>query len=257
MPTGSSNFCGNSKPESDLRCRVQSGATIRRGVPTCILHTNHPLVFRAIKHFISSDPDLRHGIRAYSDTVKPSAEKNCEILVLDTCSVEDWHKSLQTWQSEGGRTIALISPDVQHETELELVYLGIAGIVAFSDDVLGMLPAAVHAVLQGKLWIKREVLSEYVRRTNMMLRRFSSLDPRFTAREHQIVDFLRQGHSNRQIANRLDISERTVKFHVSNILKKCNIENRRDLLTASFNSSSSTILAVGNQYTDSFLTKSN
>ena len=78
--------------------------------------------------------------------------------------------------------------------------------------------------------MRREVLSEYVRRTNLLLMRLFSRDPRFTARERQIIDFLRQGWSNKQIANALDISERTAKFHVSNVLRKCNMGTRGDFL---------------------------
>jgi DNA-binding CsgD family transcriptional regulator len=48
-------------------------------------------------------------------------------------------------------------------------------------------------------------------------------------RERQIIDLLNQQLSNRSIAQRLGIRERTVKFHISNILRKMNISNRKEL----------------------------
>jgi hypothetical protein len=47
------------------------------------------------------------------------------------------------------------------------------------------------------------------------------------------------GLANKEIADILAIAERTVKFHVSNILQKCNVENRRDLLVRLCNTADS------------------
>jgi DNA-binding NarL/FixJ family response regulator len=50
-----------------------------------------------------------------------------------------------------------------------------------------------------------------------------------TLRELQVLQELRTGATNREIAARLTISEQTVKNHVSHILKKRNIRSRREL----------------------------
>jgi RNA polymerase sigma factor (sigma-70 family) len=49
---------------------------------------------------------------------------------------------------------------------------------------------------------------------------------RLSGREREILILLGHGLSNRGIARRLDISERTVKFHVSNVLIKLRVESR-------------------------------
>lgn len=227
--------------ESELRQPASSASRGRNQATTCVVHSNHPLAFRTIKNAISRDCSLRDGIKSFkqfSNSGSTAAAKNSEILVIDICSVDSWQELLEKWQSEGGQTIALVSADVQNEAEeLQLLYLGAKGIVPLSDDLIRKLPEVIHAVVQGGFWIRRGVLNEYVKRTNLLLRRLASNDPRFTAREHQIIDFLRRGNSNKQIANLLEISERTVKFHVSNILRKCNMEDRRGFLAVTSNSS--------------------
>lgn len=50
-----------------------------------------------------------------------------------------------------------------------------------------------------------------------------------TARELQVVRLVAQGCSNREIAKRLVISEKTVKTHISNILSKVQLEDRTQL----------------------------
>jgi DNA-binding CsgD family transcriptional regulator/ligand-binding sensor protein len=55
------------------------------------------------------------------------------------------------------------------------------------------------------------------------------LQNRLSSREYEVADLLIKGCSNRDIANILFISEKTVKTHVSNILRKLNLKDRRQL----------------------------
>ncbi len=50
-----------------------------------------------------------------------------------------------------------------------------------------------------------------------------------TERERQVTSLVGQGCSNQEIANRLTISSKTVKTHISNILSKLNLEDRTQL----------------------------
>jgi DNA-binding CsgD family transcriptional regulator len=52
-------------------------------------------------------------------------------------------------------------------------------------------------------------------------------------REQEVLASLLQNLSNKEIAVRLNISERTVKFHVSNLLSKFSVQRRADLLVQS------------------------
>lgn len=48
----------------------------------------------------------------------------------------------------------------------------------------------------------------------------------FTSRENEVMQLLMQGKSNEQIARRLSISRRTVRFHLCNVYLKLAVENR-------------------------------
>jgi len=196
----------------------------------CVVHSKHPLTLGTIRRILSSMPGVRCSITSYVATLTPIKAAQCEVLVLDTCSVESWPEDLQKWQSGDRPAIALISPEMEQQNEaLKILSLGVKGIVPFSEDLDTKLPNALTVVSEGGFWVKRQVLNEYVKRTSQLLRRMSSCDRLITARERQIGDFLREGLSNKQIAGSLQISERTVKFHVSNILRKCEFESRRQL----------------------------
>jgi two-component system, NarL family, nitrate/nitrite response regulator NarL len=47
-----------------------------------------------------------------------------------------------------------------------------------------------------------------------------------TPREEQILSILGNGRSNKEIGNKLALSEKTVKHHVTNILQKLQVRNR-------------------------------
>ena len=47
-----------------------------------------------------------------------------------------------------------------------------------------------------------------------------------TSRELEILEILSQGHSNRKIASKFEISTNTVKFHLKNLYEKVQVDNR-------------------------------
>lgn len=57
------------------------------------------------------------------------------------------------------------------------------------------------------------------------------LKPGLTCREVEVVKLLAEGLVNDQIARRLGISERTARFHVENIMRKCGASNRASAAT--------------------------
>jgi DNA-binding NarL/FixJ family response regulator len=58
--------------------------------------------------------------------------------------------------------------------------------------------------------------------------RFAEPVEQLTAREVQVLELLAEGLSNKAIADRLDISDQTVKFHVASISSKLGATNRTD-----------------------------
>jgi DNA-binding NarL/FixJ family response regulator len=198
--------------------------------PTCVVYSNHPLALCLMRDAVSSDQRLGTRVKLYSAGLKPANNGDLQILILDICSVQNWAECLLEWQGEGAETIGLVSSDPQKSNlELQLLLRGVAGIVTFTDNLADQLPKAIDAVARGQLWIRRQVLNAYVKKTNLTARKFSAFDQKLTARENQIIDLLGQALPNRVIAKRLAISERTAKFHVSNILHKLNLSNRKEV----------------------------
>lgn len=90
------------------------------------------------------------------------------------------------------------------------------------DDPLGRLKLALEALRRGEIWASRELLTRTLG---------SIAAPQLTEREHEVLELLAGGLSNRSIAERLGISERTVKAHVSNLFDKHGVRNRTELVS--------------------------
>jgi DNA-binding NarL/FixJ family response regulator len=61
-----------------------------------------------------------------------------------------------------------------------------------------------------------------------------------TEREHQVLELVATGASNKEIALRLSLTEKTVKYYMTNILQKLKVRNRVEAALLSRSSTAST-----------------
>jgi two-component system, NarL family, nitrate/nitrite response regulator NarL len=182
------------------------------------ISTNHPLVYRIIEKMLSSYCVKRF----YRDL---NAHSSCNwILIVDSYSVAEWLAITAHCGIQQRRPVLILADASKtREEELRLVYLGTRGIVPMSNFE-NDLSRAVDAVMEGHLWLPRDTLREHLMRTDC------SNACSFSVREEQVLAFLVNGSSNKEISGALGISDRTVKFHVSNILRKFKVKNRKELM---------------------------
>ncbi len=137
----------------------------------------------------------------------------------------------QVLQDSGGGPRVLL---VDHPTLAEGEWLISRGVEGYANTYiqLDLLPQVVQAVSQGEIWTGHELMQGLLKR--LLARQGPVTDPKkewhLSAREQQVLDLLALGQSNKQIARQLDITERTVKAHVSAILEKSGVRDRIELI---------------------------
>lgn len=116
-----------------------------------------------------------------------------------------------------------------------LLRIGVKGLVCYSE-LAGTLGRAVREVAAGGFWVSRGLLSRFVDMALPAARRprVISTAGHLSRREKEVHELLIENLSNKEIATRLHMSERTVKFHVSNLLTKHGVKRRADLILLSF-----------------------
>ena len=105
--------------------------------------------------------------------------------------------------------------------------LGVKGVLAF-DATPKEIESAFACVLSGSIWSPRAVLARWVGRV-ASLGLGDGADRAFTRSEQKVLDGLREELSNKEIARRIGITEATVKFHVTKLLRKTGTRDRREL----------------------------
>ncbi|TMK34758.1 MAG: response regulator transcription factor [Actinobacteria bacterium] len=115
---------------------------------------------------------------------------------------------------------------------VDAVRVGAVGYIV-TDVASTRLPEAINAVLRGEVAIPRllvgvlaDRLRERLGRRQLALRDRPGVE--LTTREWEVLDFMCDGLSTREIAGRLLISEITVRRHISAVMKKLHVASRRE-----------------------------
>ncbi len=127
-----------------------------------------------------------------------------------------------------GVRIIVTGPGNKDEDILRAIAAGAKGYIA-DDASAAELKQAIRAVNSGSVWAPRRVLAIFIERVT------ASTTPRkarmhdgqmISHRQRQVLSLLAVGSSNREIAKELGLTERTVKAHVAELLRKIGAPNR-------------------------------
>ena len=183
---------------------------------------DHPIVTDGIVANLRADPELAvvaTGVSA-ADALALVAAERPDVLVLDL-------------ELQGRSALDVIAPlRAASPTTRIVIFSAYAGeervAAAFergaesyvlkgtsSDELV----AAIRAVARGEGFVPPQIAAQLARAVR-------TPRERLTAREREILALLAEGLSNRAVGERLGISERTVKFHVGEILGRLGASNR-------------------------------
>lgn len=143
---------------------------------------------------------------------------------------QDWPQLLCRLKNQGITTV-LVSPLLQvREMQLALV----AGARGYCGEVLSQqqVSSILATVSQSGIWVPETILARVVGNLAQMaeFQRHSHEEYNLTAREKAVTNSILEGKSNAEIALQLAITERTVKQHMSAILRKFQVKDRVGLL---------------------------
>src|SRR3569832_339550 len=186
---------------------------------------DHPLLREGVAALIATEPDLQLVAMAADgrEAIEQFRATQPDVTLMD----------LQMPNMSGIDAVISIRnewPDAR-----------IIVLTTYAGDALAMraLKAGAQAyVLKGMV---RKELLETIRAVNEGHRRVQSdvamqiashtADAALSAREHEVLELLAAGHSNKAIGSRLSINEETVKGHVKNILAKLGARDRTHAAT--------------------------
>ncbi len=124
--------------------------------------------------------------------------------------------------------LIVIGPEDNDELVMDSIVAGARAYIAGSagPDVVR---EAIEIVISGSIWAPRRLLSRLIDRLLSSSQGNGTSSPHLTDREREVLDLILMARSNREIARELHIEERTVKAHVSRLMRKTGAGNRVDL----------------------------
>jgi DNA-binding NarL/FixJ family response regulator len=195
-----------------------------------VIVDDHPLFREGVALTLATDPSIEVIAEGQSseDAIRLAEEHLPDVMLLDI--------SMPGGGIEAAEAISLSCP---------VVKIGMLTVSEREDDVMKSLNAGASGYILkgvgGKELIdivKRLSIGESYITPQLAARMLSEIKPQtaasqrqdvfsdLTAREEQILESISRGLSNKEIGRELNITEKTVKHYVTNVLQKLQVRNR-------------------------------
>ncbi len=122
--------------------------------------------------------------------------------------------------------LVVFVPELRYAYVEPCLRAGAMGVLDFNSEPRLIL-AAIDAARRGNVWAPRDLVAEALRRLRESP--VAASDFNITRAERRVLGALRDELTNKEIASLLQVSEATVKFHISRLLQKTNNANRHQL----------------------------
>lgn len=207
--------------------------------PRVLIVDDHLLVRAGLRMLIEDAGMKVVGMAANrSEALDLGARESPNLILLDLdLAGEDGLSFLPDLREAAKNARVLVLTGVRDpEKHRRAVRLGAMGVV-LKDQAVEVLIKAIAKVLAGEVWLDRMTMGNLL---NEMTKKDSGRDPEqdkidsLTAREHQVIALIAEGLKNKQIAERLFISETTVTHHLSSIFSKLGVSDRLELVIYAF-----------------------
>lgn len=188
---------------------------------------DHPIVRSGIRNELGRDASFQVVGEALNgdDTVSLAEVLKPDIVLLDIHM--PGKRAIDVVQEIKARVetcrILVLSAHGDTPTIIGMLKVGVNGYILKDEDP-AMIAEAIRSALKGDIWLSPGVSD----RLGAILASLETdeFDRPFTNRELEVLQAISTGSTNREIAIDLQMSERTVEFHITHILKKLGAKGR-------------------------------
>jgi two-component system nitrate/nitrite response regulator NarL len=191
----------------------------------------HPLFRDGVIFTLEAEADIEvvgQGASA-ADAIKMARESEPDVIVLDTSLPDSSLDAIAAIIQQHPRVRILVLTVVADEEQVCAALKGGARGYLLKGTNGSELVRAVRVLSQDESYVAPSLAAKLLMRPDPSSVKVAKPKDRLThltQREEQILVILGNGRSNKEIGNKLDLSEKTVKHHVTNILQKLQVRNR-------------------------------
>ncbi len=194
---------------------------------------DHPIFRDGLRKLLESEPDVAIVGEASSgsECIQLLSKLKPDILLLDLRMPDkDGLAVLEEVNFDILQTKVIVVTATEDDRDVvRAMRLGARGVV-LKQSATDLLLRSIRKVHQGEIWLDQrmtaEVMKAFAQSAEGGARREK---PLLSDREKEIVQLVAQGYRNREIGEKLFISEQTVKNHLHNIFDKLGVSDRLEL----------------------------
>ncbi len=195
-----------------------------------LLVDDHALFRESVARLLAAEPGFR--VAAHCHSAEQALEKlhtaQVDIVLLDfDLGRSDGREfvSLARQQGFGGK-ILVVTAGVAKEQAADLIRSGVSGIFMKNESAASLIEG-IRDVIAGKVWFSRELLQEAM---GTAAAHEKSRSGRFTDRERQVLSGVFEGLANKEIADRMGMSESSIKATLQQLFSKTGVRTRSQLV---------------------------
>ncbi len=200
---------------------------------TVLIVDDHPLVREALHQALAGERDMEVVAEAGDgeEAVKLASELKPDVAVMDIVmpKLNGIEATRKIKQIAPNIAILILTAYDDDEYVLGLLDAGAAGYLlksARGRDLAG----AIRAVKSGKSVLHPKIIAKLLKRAMIAPVEERKASDLLSERESEVLRLVALGMSNKEIAGKLFLSQRTVKAHLTNIFNKLNVASRSEAI---------------------------
>ncbi|HKT12925.1 MAG TPA: response regulator transcription factor [Terriglobia bacterium] len=197
---------------------------------------DHPIFRDGLRKLLEAEKDFTVVGEASDggEAIEMAQQLKPDVLLLDLAMprVPGLEAVRQLGNSVEAIKVILLTAAIEREQIVDALHHGVRGVV-LKESATELLLKSIRCVMDGQYWVGRESVSDLVR----IIRDLTAIPEQgqrkrsynLTPRELDIISSIVNGYTNKDIAEKFDIAEQTVKHHLGNIFDKLGVSNRLEL----------------------------
>ena len=206
---------------------------------TIMIVDDHVVIRSGLRMLIEHDQRMQVVAQAGNriEALERAASARPDVIILDLLLGDDDGLSFlpELCQASPSSRVLILTGVQNPDSHRRAIRRGAMGIV-LKEHAAEQLLKAIMKVHEGEVWVERSMIGSMIQELNKP----TQVDPELTKiesltdREREVIALIGEGLKNKQVGERLFISETTVTHHLSSVFSKLEVSDRLELIIYAF-----------------------